>query len=117
MVPPAALLDEYRDELFSRPTKRVRVDAATSEPVSTTDADTVTAVCRHNLGVRPSGNALFATTNLKTSVGSFAILPDEVIAQVLDYFDAATLLRLGASCRALHAFTRNEELWRTLFVE
>lgn len=119
MAPPAALLDEYREELTAslRPTKRVRVEEPVKEPVAAKDDDTTTAVRRHPLGVRPSGNAFLSATNLRTFIGSFAFLPDEVIAQVLDYFDAPTLLRLGASCRALHAFTRNEELWRALFVE
>ncbi|KAF2159305.1 hypothetical protein M409DRAFT_30181 [Zasmidium cellare ATCC 36951] len=76
-----------------------------------------TLVRRHPLGVRPPGNALTSTFNLKDSCGGFARLPDELIAQLLEILEAASLLRLGATCRALHAFTRNEELWRTLFVE
>lgn len=98
-----------------RPLKRVRVAAApTARPKQESDS---TLVRRHPLGVRPSGNALTSTANLKDSCGGFARLPDELIAQLLEILDAGSLLRLGAACRALHAFTRNEELWRTLFVE
>ena len=74
-------------------------------------------VRRHPLGVRPSGNALTSAVNLKYSAGLFAALPDELLASFLETLQPQDLLRLGGTCRALHAFTRNEELWRTLFVE
>lgn len=74
-------------------------------------------VRRHPLGVRPSGNALTSNINLKVSTGTFALLPDELLALLLEILEPQDLLRLGGTCRALHAFTRNEELWRTLFVE
>jgi hypothetical protein len=72
---------------------------------------------RHPLRVRPSGNALTAESNLKASCGLFALLPDELLVQFLEILNVPHLLRLGATCKALHAFTRNEELWRALFVE
>lgn len=94
-----------------RPLKRVKMAAAPDED------STVTSVRRHPLGVRPSGNAYTSSVNLKDSCGLFAILPDELIAQFLEVLKPQDLLRLGGTCRALHAFTRNEELWRNLFVE
>lgn len=113
MTPPAALLDEYReDNIVSRPFKKQKIDSSINQ-----DSQQSTAVQRHPLGVRPSGNAFTSKTNLKASCGVYALLPDEVLAQLLEYLDAADLLRLGATCRALHAFTRSEELWRALFVE
>ena len=72
---------------------------------------------RHPLGVRPAGNAYLAEQNLMAAAGGFKILPEELIAILLEYLEPADLLRLGGSCRALHAFTRNEELWRTIFTE
>ena len=74
-------------------------------------------VKRHPLGVRPSGNALTATRNFRQACGSFASLPDELLMQLLESLQAEDLLRLGGTCKALHAFSRSEELWRTLFVE
>ena len=117
MTPPAALLDQHCDQYidaFERPSKRQRI--VDSQPATEAHDDS-TLVRRHPLGVRPSGNALTSRTNLKTSCGRFALLPDELLAQLLGYLDAPGLLLLGGTCRALHAFTRNEELWRTLFVE
>lgn len=113
MTPPASLIDlgqEPEADDIVRPTKRARVDQPEEQNDSTT-------TLRHPLGVRPSGNALLADTNVKDAAGGFAILPDELIAILLESLDAPALLRLGGTCKALHAFTRNEELWRTLFTE
>lgn len=99
-----------------RPLKRARVAAAPAGGPKG-EKDDSTLVRRHPLGVRPSGNALTSNVNLKDSCGGFARLPDELIAQLLEILDARDLLRLGGTCRGLHAFTRNEELWRALFVE
>ncbi|GIZ43963.1 hypothetical protein CKM354_000717200 [Cercospora kikuchii] len=81
------------------------------------DSEDATFVRRHPLGVRPSGNALTSSVNLKQSAGHFARLPDELIAALLEILLPQDLLRVGGTCKALHAFTRNEELWRSLFVE
>jgi len=116
MTPPAALLDEYReDDTVTRPLKKQRTESFVNDDPS--DPQLSAAVRRHPLGVRPSGNAFTSEVNLKTSCGSYALLPDEVLALSLEYLEAADLLRLGGTCRALHAFTRSEELWRSLFVE
>jgi len=107
------------ERLEEPPVKRQRIAVATHASSSDSlAADKGAAlVRRHPLGVRPSGNALTATVNLKSACGLFARLPEELLAQFLEYLDASSLLRLGASCRGLHAFARNEELWRALFVE
>jgi hypothetical protein len=99
------------------PVKRQRIEVVREEDVSVDDLDDSSLVRRHPLGLRPAGNALTTSVNLKTSFGLFAYLPDELISQFLEYLDPATLLRLGGTCRGLYAFTRNEELWRALFVE
>lgn len=112
---PRRLDDSQHHTSVTRPSKRPRIEVPTT--VEHNQADKVTAVKRHPLGVRPSGNAFTADVNLKAAAGLYALLPDELLAQLLDLLDATDLLRLGATCRALHAFTRNEELWRALFVE
>lgn len=101
------------------PAKRPRtaaVQVANASIEVPRDADS-SLVRRHPLGVRPSGNALTASKNLKTACGHFAVLPDELLAQSLEYLEASDVLRLGGTCKALYAFSRNEELWRTIFVE
>lgn len=100
----------HTTESSERPVKRAKVSALDSK-------DDSTFVRRHPLGLRPSGNAYTSSKNLKDSCGLFATLPDELIAGLLEYLQPKDLLRLGGTCRALHAFTRNEELWRNLFVE
>ena len=44
-------------------------------------------------------------------------LPDEVIIQVLESLDATSLQCLGCTCKALYAFSRFEDLWKTLCIE
>jgi hypothetical protein len=79
--------------------------------------DRVETIPHHPLGVKPSGNALTATWSLRASIGSFVILPDELILPLLEYLDAPSLLRFGRTCKALYAFTRSEELWKTFFIQ
>lgn len=98
------------------PVKKQRIEVATDES-SIDDTSDSSLVRRHPLGVRPSGNALTSSVNLKKSFGLFAYLPDELFSQFLEYLDPATLLRFGGTCRGIFAHTRNEELWRALFVE
>lgn len=74
------------------------------------------AIPSHPLGVKPSGNALLATENLRDAIGSFKLLPDELILLLLESLDGPSLLRIGRTCRAFYAFTRAEELWKALFV-
>ena len=114
MTPPAALLDHFNSEdVLDRPlAKKRRVDVPSDHEDSFSPA-----VRKHPLGVRPLGNAFTSKVNLKASCGLFALLPDELLAQFLEQLNAADLLLVGATCRALHAFTRSEELWRALFVE
>lgn len=119
MTPPAALLNQHATgsvDNLERPSKRVKTASAQVKD-EIEEAHQGSTVRRHPLGVRPSGNALTSAVSAKDATGLFARLPDELLMQMLESFDAPTLLRLGASCRALHAFTRAEDLWRALFVE
>lgn len=69
----------------------------------------------HPMGVKPSGNALLAVENLRDAIGTFKILPDELILILLEFLDGPGLLRIGRTCKAFYAFTRAEELWKGLF--
>ena len=71
----------------------------------------------HPLRIKPAGNAYTATENIKLAAGLFMGLPDELIIQVLEPLDATSLKRLGCTCKALYAFSRLEDLWKTLCVE
>ncbi|KAI9813102.1 MAG: hypothetical protein M1827_004322 [Pycnora praestabilis] len=71
----------------------------------------------HPLGIKPAGNAYLAQYNLRSSTGSFGHLTDELIIQLLEYLDLPSLLRIGATCKALYAFANVEDFWKTLFVE
>lgn len=74
------------------------------------------AIPCHPLGVKPSGNALVATSNLRDAIGTLNALPDETILMCLELLDAASLLKLGRTCKALYAFTRSEDLWKAFLV-
>lgn len=71
----------------------------------------------HPLEVKPTGNAYNATRNLKSATGFFVGLPDELLVQVLEYLDARPLQNIGCTCKAMYAFSRLEDLWKTLCTE
>ncbi|KAL3453637.1 hypothetical protein BJX65DRAFT_128839 [Aspergillus insuetus] len=74
------------------------------------------AIPGHPLGVKPSGNALLAAVNLRNAIGTFGLLPDELILILLEFLDCPSLLQLGRTCKAFYAFTRAEDLWKTIFI-
>ena len=71
----------------------------------------------HPLEIKPNGNAYAAKSSLRIHTGYFFPLTDELIVQILEELGAEDLLSLGSTCRALFAFSRFEELWKTLFIE
>jgi hypothetical protein len=71
----------------------------------------------HPLGIKPAGNAYTATENARSKTSCFQILPDEVLAILLEYLDSTELRMLGATCKAFYAFCRADDLWKTLFIE
>lgn len=75
------------------------------------------AIPPHPLGIKPAGNVYTSVHNLKSAAGYFAWLPDELIVESLEYLDARSLLQVEATCKALYAFTRFEDLWKRLFIE
>lgn len=70
----------------------------------------------HPLNVKPLGNAFTADENIKTEAGSFALLPDELITQIMEWLNPLGLLQLGCTCKALYAFSRQEDLWKMLYL-
>ena len=70
---------------------------------------------RHPLGVRPAGNVYTAAT--KVIRWPFGSLTDELVIQVFEWLDDQSLLSLGATCKALYALTRFDEVWRGRSVE
>ncbi|KAI2786297.1 hypothetical protein POX_g08680 [Penicillium oxalicum] len=82
----------------------------------TDDQEGDEAIPSHPLGVKPTGNGLLASWSLRDSIGSFQRLPDELLLELLEYLNGSDLLKLGRTCKAFYAFTRAEELWKTLFV-
>ncbi|KAF2662922.1 F-box domain-containing protein [Lophiostoma macrostomum CBS 122681] len=112
---PGTLLD-YNSPSESRPAKKIKLSPAAN--FTAEDGEEVAAaVPPHPLNVKPAGNAFTASENLKSHCGAFARLPDELLNHILESFDADALVRLGSTCKALYAFTRLDELWRTLFIE
>lgn len=79
--------------------------------------DSLLSVPPHPLGIRPAGNAYTAVENLKSSAGLFSTLPDELIVQILESLSHRPLLILGFTCKALYAFCRFDDLWKTLFIQ
>ena len=72
----------------------------------------------HPLRIKPSGNAFTSPSNLRdTSLGAFAVFPDELVLQFLGYLDADRLKAVGTASKALYGFSRAEELWKQLFIE
>ncbi len=71
----------------------------------------------HPLGVKPSGNQYTATESARESIGTFQILPDEILAILLEYLDSRSLRHLGSTCKALHAFCYSDDLWKALLIE
>lgn len=81
---------------------------------SATERLASTLVPIHPFEIKPLGNVYTASENIKVRSGLFALLADETVIEVFERLDAVTLLRLGCTCKALYAFSRLEELWKTL---
>ena len=93
---------------------------STQAPDGTTQPalDSLSALPSHPLNIRPLGNLYSSTKpNVKARAGLLAQLPDEVLIHVLEQLASPSLLRVGATCKALYAFARFDELWKTLLVE
>jgi hypothetical protein len=93
--------------------------AAKPDPVIDVASEVGEHLRPHPLGIRPEGNAFTdrPASRPRDSAGSFRALPDELLAHLLERLDAPSLRALGGTCKLLYAFTRVDDLWRTLFVE
>ena len=76
----------------------------------------VVGILPHPLGVRPSGNALYATEDARYQAGLFGRIPDELMLTLLEWLDEDALMRLGSTCRALYGYSTYDGLWRDLWV-
>lgn len=81
------------------------------------DEDSSAALPSHPLDVKPSGNAFEAGSDIRAALGSLASLDDELINQILEALDGRALRQVGATCKALYAFSRAEDLWKSLLIE
>lgn len=78
----------------------------------------VHAIPTHPLGIKPLGNQYLASgPTARQSLGSLAILPDELILHLAEYFDANSLMGLASTCRFLFGFGQLDDLWKSLFLE
>ena len=93
-------------------------DNRTSQMTIASASDFLSVVPPHPQGIKPSGQVYLAEKDIKTAAGFFSVLPDEVIAQILDSLDIPSLLQVGLTCKALWAFSRlDESLWRTRYIK
>ncbi|OCK83836.1 Clavaminate synthase-like protein [Lepidopterella palustris CBS 459.81] len=119
MAPSAVPLKSYshvEEEETYHPVKRIKLSAR-NQSIEYEGEDAPITIPIHPLGIKPSGNAYAAFQDIKSACGFFAKLPDELLNQILEIIDAFDLVRLGSTCKALYAFTRAEELWKSLFIE
>lgn len=72
---------------------------------------------QHPIGIKPAGNQFVAGPNIKAAAGVFSYVPDELLIQLFEFVGPMSLLQVGATCKALYAFTRFEDLWRTQFLK
>ncbi|KAF4123550.1 JmjC domain, hydroxylase [Geosmithia morbida] len=71
----------------------------------------------HPLGVKPLGNQYFFDgVSARRSIGSWTLLPDEMLTVVLEHLDKSSLLSMGHTCKFFYAFCHSEELWKALFL-
>ena len=68
---------------------------------------------QHPMGIKPAGNQFVAEHNIKAAAGVFSYVPDELLIQLFEFFEPLSLLQIGATCKALYAYSRLEDLWKT----
>ncbi|KAK3337134.1 hypothetical protein B0T19DRAFT_348718 [Cercophora scortea] len=83
------------------------------------DASSIeSSIPSHPLGIKPLGNKYFSAGNdARKAIGTFQVLPDEMLAQFLEFLDKRTLRLLGYTCRFLFAHCISDELWKSIFLE
>lgn len=68
----------------------------------------------HPFDVKPLGNLYAANGNIKAKAGVFAFLPDELLSQILEWLEPSNLMQVGCTCKALYAFSRQEDQWKAI---
>jgi hypothetical protein len=96
--------------------KRRKVDGAQGRLSDQQDRD-ISYVPGHPWGIKPIGNAYSADTDLGSAAGFFGRLLPEALLCILESLDASALIALGSTCKLFFAYTRHEDLWKTLFIE
>ena len=75
--------------------------------------DSAIPLHQHPYGVKPLGNAFGIARPPKEALQR---LPDELLIEILEYLDAKSLIQAGATCRSLFAFSRFDDLWKTMYI-
>ena len=91
--------------------------AVSSRDMSKYPQEDIVTVASHPLGIKPSGNAYTAQKNVKSATGRLCFLPDEILVQILEFLDTPSLKAIGGTCKALYAFSRLDEIWKTICIE
>ncbi|KAK5990361.1 F-box protein JMJ22 [Cladobotryum mycophilum] len=72
----------------------------------------------HPLGVKPLGNQYLSDGPIaRRSIGTWAVLPDEMLNVILEQFDKDAILKLGSTCKFFYAFCHSDELWKSLYLQ
>jgi hypothetical protein len=104
----------YSTALEVQPSSNGGAEFIDSEPIPTEESHSIPS---HPLCFKPSGNQYTAQSIARDRVGYFQILPDEILALLLEHFGSRELRLLESTCKFLYAFCRFEDLWKTLFIE
>ncbi|EJD35288.1 Clavaminate synthase-like protein [Auricularia subglabra TFB-10046 SS5] len=111
----------------TRPAKRARFDPSLADPEpaprrerSSPPPSIASSHRPHPLGLKPSGNALIYPAKARKArvegLGSLAVLPDELILDLLSLLPPRTVFRLQAVSRAFFAFSRQQAHWRVFYL-
>lgn len=115
-------MEVTRESNYSRPVQKTLLEVLShTDPLEghkpgSTGNDSLT-VPSHPLGIKPAGNAYAASKNIRSAAGRFDSLPDELLVQILESLDAGSLRQVECTCKAVYAFARLEDLWKTLCTE
>lgn len=87
------------------------------QPDSDVSVSASDSIPSHPLGVKPLGNQyLSSLPNARRNIGTWALLPDEMLMLILEHLSETTLLRLGFTCKFFYALCDSEDLWKALFL-
>ncbi|KAK3329631.1 hypothetical protein B0H66DRAFT_527013 [Apodospora peruviana] len=96
-------------------------NAHRSQSFNNDDDDTAAVdsfIPSHPLGIKPLGNKYFSNAkDARDSLGTLQVLPDELVAQLVELLDKRSLRLLGYSCRFLYAICLSDDLWKSIFLE